>query len=616
MNRLYFLFLTLLTAFPALADSKTGHPETDALLDSAKTYVFDDNAKAFVFASKLETLAKKLGNSDALAYAHLYYGVIDESHGDMDNALENYNKGLKFAAKSKNKEPELRILIAMSTYYTNLSDFKSCITTCHKGIRKSLAVDNKELASQFYNNLALCHSYMSDYENALKYNDKSIELKKDLNDENGLANTYLNRGLFLTNTGNYKEGFVFYRKAEELYLKLKNHTALTQLYINFGWDYSDLKDFKLARAFLSKAMHHSKKANDKIREAGVWNALGHYYRQKGETDSLTFALETGLRLSFEANNLRNSYAATKELAEHYRQTGQLEKALEYNEQAQQMKDSILDETRLKLTQSLNARYETKQKELTIAGQNTELARRNLWIVIIASLALFIIVALFIFQYRRRVQAQKAEVTKINLAVYESEQNERIRIARELHDGLGQLLSTARLNVAGLEESVPEEDVFLVDNACKLLDDAVIEVRTVSHNMMPIALTQLGLIPAINELVAKINDSKSIAVNFETNIVERLNPAFEITVYRVIQEVVNNAIKHSRAKNLVIELKRKENKMLLRISDDGQGFDTENIQNSKGLGWKSIFSRISMFNGEIDVRSSKEKGTEFVIFIPL
>src|SRR5690606_34690741 len=137
------------------------------------------------------------------------------------------------------------------------------------------------------------------------------ELKKGTNDENALANAYLNRGLLLTSIGDYPSGFDFYHKAEVIYLKEKNYTSLTQVYINFGWDYADLKEFKVARNYLSKAMDYSKKANDKIREAGVWNALGHYYQQSGSEDSLTYALEKGYHVSRESKNLRNAYAATK-----------------------------------------------------------------------------------------------------------------------------------------------------------------------------------------------------------------------------------------------------------------------------------------------------------------
>ncbi len=621
MNRISVILFALLVSSFVFADSATGNQKTDALLDSCKAHVHEDNVKVFEFATELEKEGKQLNNAAALAYAFLYYGVIDESHGDMDNALKSYKTAYRHATASKDKTVGLRILLAISTYYMNVSDFKSCISACHKGIDQALAIKNNEIASQFYNNLSLCHSYMSDYKNALKYNDKSIELKKGTNDENALANAYLNRGLLLTAVGDYPEGFDFYHKAEVIYLKEKNYTSLTQVYINFGWDYADLKKFSIARNYLSKAMDYSKKAKDKIREAGVWNALGHYYQQNGSADSLTYALEKGYQISRESKNLRNAYAATKELSAHYQQSGNLKKALEYMQLSQQIKDSIFNETRMKTTQSLNARFDAKQNELTIAGQNEELAKRQLWIVVITSLAILLIIGLFLFQYKRRLSFQKeknkavlAERDKGLKAIINAQEDEKIRIARELHDGIGNELLALKMSLNGL---LPPDEINRpeLEKVNRQMQEVMEEVRSVSHQMMPRVLQEFGCVPALKDMLSKTLGPTNIKYSFEAHQTDkRYDQRIETAIYRIMQELINNVVKHSGANSVFIQFLETNNTLVLFVEDDGKGM--KNSTESDGIGMTNITSRMNAVNGEFNIASEENNGTVITLRIPL
>ena len=229
------------------------------------------------------------------------------------------------------------------------------------------------------------------------------------------------------------------------------------------------------------------------------------------------------------------------------------------------------------------------------------------------------IAIFLF-YKRKLKTNKSiqELQKRNFnAVIEAEENERGRIAKELHDGLGQLLSSAKLNVAATEESVSKGDLPLIKTSMQLIDEAVSEVRSISHNLMPIALSKRGLKIALEDLAEKINNSNSIKVILIINDLENIiSKSTEVTIYRVIQEILNNALKHSKATEIHIELMAQTKTLSLNISDNGSGFDTRKIKESKGIGWVNIFSRLSLINGKIKVNSSKESGTHLSIQIPL
>lgn len=154
---------------------------------------------------------------------------------------------------------------------------------------------------------------------------------------------------------------------------------------------------------------------------------------------------------------------------------------------------------------------------------------------------------------------------------------------------------------------------MLNNSIQVLDQATEEVRTISHNLMPAALMELGLKEALEDMFLKINESKLLNVKFLMNGIEAHLPSpIEIAVYRVIQEVINNMIKHSKANLIEVNLQGQGNALHLSISDNGVGFEKEMITNSKGLGWKSIFSRIAILKGNIEVDSHPGKGTNINI----
>lgn len=202
-------------------------------------------------------------------------------------------------------------------------------------------------------------------------------------------------------------------------------------------------------------------------------------------------------------------------------------------------------------------------------------------------------------------------------VIEAVENERKRIAIDLHDSLGQLLSTAKLNVSVWGDQVAEEDEENYETSMKLLDRACNEVREISYTMMPSTLIRLGFISALKESAANINMAGRIKVSLDVSEYSgRLDETKGISLYRICQEILNNAIKYSEADELTIKITESNDRLFLFIKDDGIGFDTQKLDNSSGIGWSNIFSRISMLNGHIRVFSNQSSGTSVHIDVPL
>jgi len=202
------------------------------------------------------------------------------------------------------------------------------------------------------------------------------------------------------------------------------------------------------------------------------------------------------------------------------------------------------------------------------------------------------------------------------AVIEATEKERKRVAEDLHDGLGQLLSTAKLNLTAIEPAPNSEEQSSINTSLSLLDEACQEVRHISHNMMPGTLIRLGLVSAVKEQARKINESGKILVTVEVSGFEdRMDEAREIAIYRVIQELLNNAIRYSGATDIEIKLEQLADGYLFRIKDNGKGFDRKMLEQSKGIGWRNIRSRIDLLQGNIDLKTAPGKGTVLNIWIP-
>ncbi len=230
-------------------------------------------------------------------------------------------------------------------------------------------------------------------------------------------------------------------------------------------------------------------------------------------------------------------------------------------------------------------------------------------------------------YRRHGLKQKAKLQAEILrqremaskAIIEAEENERKRISRDLHDGVGQMMSAARMNLSAIEEAISfpsEEHRQNFYKVISLIDEGCNEVRAVSHNMMPNALLKAGLSSAVREFIDKI-DSHIIKVALHAEgLNERIDSNIETVLYRVIQECVNNVIKHAHATTLDISLIKDADGISATIEDNGDGFDTGKINGFEGIGLKNIQSRINYLKGTVEWDSSVGKGTLVAIHVTI
>ena len=199
---------------------------------------------------------------------------------------------------------------------------------------------------------------------------------------------------------------------------------------------------------------------------------------------------------------------------------------------------------------------------------------------------------------------------------ECQEEERKRIAGELHDGLGVLLSATKMQIALLGDKNPEHKE-MVDKAARLLEQASGDVRKISHNMMPGLLTKLGFFEAVEDLFENITDKQDLnAVCTITGEQDRLAENKEIMLYRIVQEMVNNTLKHAEARKINLDIKILPEMLDIKYSDDGKGFDFKQKLESESIGLKSIQSRVDFLNGKLTVVSRPGEGVNYSVKVPV
>jgi signal transduction histidine kinase len=222
-------------------------------------------------------------------------------------------------------------------------------------------------------------------------------------------------------------------------------------------------------------------------------------------------------------------------------------------------------------------------------------------------------------YKQKQQLQQQQIKqlqneKLLLAtesILKGQEDERSRLAQDLHDGLGGMLSGVKLTLSAMKGNIilPEESARLFTKAFEQLDSSIGEMRRVAHNMMPEALVKLGLQQALQDYCDGINAVNGLSINCEFHGLEnRLENTTEIIVYRIVQELLNNIIKHANASNVLVQVIKSDKELNITVEDNGNGFTKEEAGSKKGAGLKNIQSRVDYLKGELDIKSTPGKGT--------
>ena len=499
-----------------------------------------------------------------------------------DSALWHLFHALELDKNTKENYGTGNLANTIAYVYELMEDPKQSISWLNRSLDIAARNNFKVLVYKAYFDLGNVYDLMKKYDSALLFKIKSLQLTpKSENDylilHGNIANTYME-------LGNLDSALVYMQRFDKLTTSTDYSPHMVEKMkargmVNFGRIYFLKSDYRTAETYLLNALIASKKARDEHL------VIESYF------------------------NLSNVYEATNKTAE----------AFKYYRLYESKTDSIYNLDKQRVIQDMTTKYETEKKEQQIKLLQAEASARQQWtIALISILTLIVTIVIFLLMRRNlKMKAQMAEEKKKVQQdrfkmVLDTEEKERKRIARELHDGIGQMLTTSRLLISDLEETHGDAKAT---RALQVLDTSIKELRNISHNMMPIKLTELGLTEAIRDMVSTLNATEKISAALQLDGFIQLSEMVSIPIYRSVQEIVNNAIKYSEASKLEIALTQSPEKLVVVVSDNGKGFNSDNIHASKGLGWNSIHARMELIGGSVNVYSKANEGTKVKLVIP-
>jgi len=587
-----------------------------------------EQAKTFYYESK--KLSEKLGYTMGVLKYYANYGAALNSQSKYDSGLILSKEALLLALKFGNKDRLARCFNNLGASYLYLEDYENAIDNFLQG---AAIIEDLKLTDQLdivYSNIATLYVYTKLYSQSEKYHKKAVESARALQIPLRLATALHNYGGFLTSTHSYDSAKVILFAAWDLVKNTDYDFDKCNILLNISNLFLHLGDYRQLDEYAKKAAAYSMKVGD---------SLSYAIASFGEATSLFFAndmdaaakkSEMGLAIC-----LRNNFSEKQEdyyslLSKIAIAQNDLVKYDKYDRLGIAVGDSLLNEKIQKNLQLLDKRFETTKKNLVIEKLENDKKIGALWnyILLGSALSILLIALLSYRNYRHKQQLQQQRITELEKekqllateAVLKGQEEERSRLAKDLHDGLGGMLSGIKFSFSNMKETLimTPDNMLGFQRGLDMLDSSISELRRVAHSMMPEALMKFGLNAALKDFCTSINNSGVLKVIYQSHDADNLDisQTASVTIYRIVQELLNNSIKHAAATKVLVQLNKEDNKLLLTVEDDGKGFDIALLQNASGIGWTNIKSRLDYLKGKLDIQSEPGKGTSVNIEMSL
>jgi two-component system NarL family sensor kinase len=577
-------------------------------------------------------ISRKIGYIKGVAKAYGFRAILGSYSGNFPMLKANADTCLDISLKNNIPSIAATAYAALGIYYWQTGDYSSSLKN-HLAALKILEKLKEELrTAKALGNIGQVYLDNNRFKEAESYTMRCLTVAKKLNDSYTIVAALHIMANIASGQKQFYRALKYDMEALPICYRENNKRGLSQIYSNMARCYNFLKQYDKALKYQMEVLTIDKFFGDRKQVADTYLNIGEVYKDKGDYKDAVAWLNKALLLSTETQYKQGQKSSWQYLSEVYEKQQRFKDALLAYQKFQALNSDIVNENSNKQITLMQTQYETQQKEQKIsllAKENTiqklSIDNRNKTIAFItagmalAAIAVFLLYNRQKLQQRALMQQQKIEQqTQITQAIIDAEEKERSRIASDLHDGVGQLFSAVKMNLNGLFDRITmprPEDQFLAEKTMALVDESCREVREISHQMMPNKVAQgSGIACDVKSFIEKI-DGESLKVNFEANGFKgKLESYVEIVLYRVIQETVNNVIKHAKATSLDIVLKRELKGINATVTDNGVGFDVAG--SFDGIGLKNIATRVAYLKGNVVYDTSPGQGTSVNIWVPV
>lgn len=598
----------------------------EAMLLYGETLFHENPDAAAKLYNEALTLSKKLRYHRGVALFTIYFIDILNRRGQYAEALAMLEQADIIFRQLKDTSSIVCIYNNIGNEHQYLGNYSAAATAYLTGLTLAEKSGIKKYEVKMYNNLAAVFISLEDYPKVIKYATKGYKLATQRQEVSGMASTLVNLAAALSKTGRYDDAIDYYQQVITLGRQLGDSSYVLDGTINSGSLYFEQqKNDKAMQAFsqalaIASAYHYP----EYLQYIYMGFAEGLYKNKQYQLadEYITKAIQVSESLQAK-DEQRQSYLNAANIKEALLQPAM---ALQYRKKYEALNDSLLSDNTRKHVQQLEIQFQTekKDKELTekkllLTQKDLLLQQKNSWLIAFLLGITLLVITVFIiwmkFQHRQRLHEQKLQVLEkektVHLleAIMHGEEKERTRLSKDLHDGVGGLLSAVKMHFSALKHDHPSlQESQPFTHALALLDDAIGDVRKTAHNLMPEMLSRLGLKEALQLYCRNISHSRELQITFHTSgTLHRYKSNFELSVYRIIQELVNNIVKHAHATEALVQLSQHNHLLAITVEDNGIGFNQQAMQQN-GMGLKNLQSRIKALNGNIEIDAASGQGT--------
>ena len=579
-----------------------------------------------------EALSRKINYKQGIRDYYTQYSNILNLKGQLDDALKNDLDAVDFAKTSNDSIEIARTLFNVAISYQRLEDIENSVA--YTEMAKDIILRNKghQYGGEIYNMLQMLYYSMHQYSRAVQIGRIAVEALEKTDNNDNLQYAYNNLGLNYIKLPDYDSAKYYLRKAAYLADASGETTIQITTRLNFALISLNLNQTDSIQFFSQKALEFSRKYNAPEFVGLAQYGLAYYYLQKKDYASVQTYADSVLTLAAKYNMRELKQKIYVVLSNLNYATQDVTKGYYYYNQYELLSDSLLNESILRNSIQSEKKYETQRKESQITQQKAELKQKTIInYFLIADVAALLLISLLGYRnYKNQQRLQQLKIDELEKekhltateAVLKGEEQERSRLAKDLHDGLGGMLSGIKYSLNNIKGNLimTPDNALAFERSMDMLDSSIKEMRRVAHNMMPEVLVKYGLDTALSEYCNEIENSGVIHTSYHSINLDKIyiEQTKAVTIYRIVQELVNNAIKHASAKNVLVQVHHDEssNVLTITVEDDGKGFDISMLKEARGIGWSNIQNRVDFLKAKIDVQTGEGKGTSVLIEIEI
>ncbi|MGB5028832.1 MAG: sensor histidine kinase [Chitinophagaceae bacterium] len=639
MRAFHSLLILLFFSVPALAqqalaDSVSKILQQKEIHDTVKAYnlvmlamytePLDINKAHTLYKEAVDfSLSRKL---DYYAGMALYYqatpyhitGQREKQFSNLQRAIELLEKLDSYKAKN-----ELAgVYSSLSNYYRSAEKFDSAISASLRSIKIQEDIKSYRRIVSSCLNLAMIYQQLKMPEKQKEYTEKGLTCAKQSGKNDALMLAYLQMASYYIELKDYSLAKNYADSATPYFDESYDFSRIQNFYLLKAGTFQNVKIYDSAVLYFKKCYENASASNSRWNMTEPLMQIGYIYLQQKDYINAEKNLKLGLEIA-ETDSIRffmkEGYGT---LSDVYAATGRYKEAFELLKKYNDIKDTLLNEDRKKFALELEKKYETQKKDDLLKNQQSEIAqRKRLNYALAGGAAVLVLTILLLFRnYKQKQRLQQQRIIELETkeklaateAVLKGEEKERTRLAKDLHDGLGGMLSGIKYSFQTMKGNLimTPENQQAFERSMDMLDSSIKEMRRVSHNLMPEVLVRYGLDAALKDYTTEVNKSGIIKVVYQSMGMEQkmIEQSSALGLYRIVQELLNNVIKHAAATEVLVQVFSEKDKLVVNVEDNGKGIDPAIMEKAEGMGWKNIRSRVDLLNGKIDIQSAASKGT--------